>query len=169
MIGKIISFIGYATMIVMIILGLVVFVPHILGFSQYVVVSGSMEPGIPVGSVVFAKPVEASELETGDVIVFYTVNHKDTPVTHRVVENRIADREVVTKGDANAGNDMSPAPYEKIVGKVIFSVPRLGYLVGPFGTVLGKFSAVMFIAAGYLLTMIGGNISGKTAGEDERQ
>ncbi len=166
MIGKIISFIGTATMVVMIVLGLAVFVPHLLGFSQYVVVSGSMEPAIPVGSLVFSKPVEPSELEPGDVIVFYNANHNDTPVTHRVVENHVADGEIVTKGDANTGNDLSPAPYERIEGKVSFHIPRIGYLVGPFGTVLGKISAVMFIAAGYLLTMIGDNISKKRPERD---
>ena len=72
-------------MIVMIVLGLIVAVPHLLGYEQYVVVSGSMEPAIPVGSLVMAKPVKPAELQVGDVIVFYTERHIDTPVTHRVV------------------------------------------------------------------------------------
>ena len=126
---------------------------------------GKLDRGA-LGSLVFSKPVEPSELEPGDVIVFYNANHNDTPVTHRVVENHVADGEIVTKGDANTGNDLSPAPYERIEGKVSFHIPRIGYLVGPFGTVLGKISAVMFIAAGYLLTMIGDNISKKRPERD---
>lgn len=159
MFGKIISFIGTATMIVMIVLGLIVAVPNILGYEQFVVVSGSMEPAIPVGSLVMSKEVEPSELEVGDVIVFYTASHIDTPVTHRVVENRIDEREVITKGDANSSNDLSPVNYENIEGKVSLHIPRLGLLVGPFGTVLGKIAAVMIVVAGYLLTLIGSSLS----------
>ena len=145
-------------MIVMIVLGLIVAVPHLLGYEQYVVVSGSMEPAIPVGSLVMAKPVKPAELQVGDVIVFYTERHIDTPVTHRVVENRIDEREVITKGDANAANDINPVLYENIDGKVARHIPRIGFMVGLFGTVMGKFSALMIIVAGYLLTLVGSNL-----------
>ena len=146
-------------MIVMIVLGLIVAVPHLLGYEQYVVVSGSMEPAIPVGSLVMAKPVKPAELQVGDVIVFYTERHIDTPVTHRVVENRIDEREVITKGDANAANDINPVLYENIDGKVARHIPRIGFMVGLFGTVMCKFSALMIIVAGYLLTLVGSNLN----------
>ena len=146
-------------MIVMIVLGLIVAVPHLLGYEQYVVVSGSMEPAIPVGSLVMAKPVKPAELQVGDVIVFYTERHIDTPVTHRVVENRIDEREFITKGDANAANDITPVLYENIDGKVAGHIPRIGFMVGLFGTVMGKFSALMIIVAGYLLTLVGSNLN----------
>ena len=157
--GRLLSAIGTLTMILMIAMGLVVAVPHLLGYSQYVVVSGSMEPAIPVGSIVMSKPVEPAELEVGGVIVFYTEKHIDTPVTHRVVENRIDEREVITKGDANSSNDLSPVFYENIEGKVLHHIPRIGFVVGLFGTTLGKISALMIIVAGYLLTLIGSNFS----------
>lgn len=146
-------------MITMVILGLIVAVPHLMGYDQYVVVSGSMEPAIPVGSLVMAKPVKPAELQVGDVIVFYTDRHADTPVTHRVVENHVEDREVITKGDANAANDLSPVLYENIDGKVRHHIPRIGMIVGLFGTVMGKISALMIIAAGYLLTLVGSSIN----------
>lgn len=152
-------------MIVMIVLGLIVAVPHLLGYEQYVVVSGSMEPAIPVGSLVMAKPAEPAELQVGDVIVFYTDRHVDTPVTHRVVENRVEDREVITKGDANAANDLSPVLYENIDGKVVRHIPRIGMVVGLFGTVMGKISALMIIVAGYLLTLVGSNLSKSSQSE----
>jgi signal peptidase I len=159
MLGKIISAIGTLTMIVMVVLGLIVAVPHLLGYNQYVVVSGSMEPAIPVGSLVMSKPVKAEELKKGDVIVFYTEQHSDTPVTHRVVENHKAEREVITKGDANSGNDMNPVLYENIEGKVSRHIPRIGFVVGIFGTALGKFAALTIIVAGYLLTLVGSNLA----------
>ena len=106
-----------------------------------------------------AKPVKPAELQVGDVIVFYTERHIDTPVTHRVVENRIDEREVITKGDANAANDINPVLYENIDGKVARHIPRIGFMVGLFGTVMGKFSALMIIVAGYLLTLVGSNLN----------
>ncbi|MBP3898249.1 MAG: signal peptidase I [Mogibacterium sp.] len=165
--GRLLSAIGTLTMILMIAMGLVVAVPHLIGYSQYVVVSGSMEPAIPVGSIVMSKPVEPAELEVGDVIVFYTEKHIDTPVTHRVVENRIDEREVITKGDANSSNDLSPVFYENIEGKVLHHIPRIGFVVGLFGTTLGKISALMIIVAGYLLTLIGSNFSKNNQAESQ--
>lgn len=161
MLGKILRFIGTATLVILIVLCLGISVPRLFGFTQYVVVSGSMEPAIPVGSLVFSKATEPSELEKGDVIVFYTEMHNDTPVTHRVVENHVADREIITKGDANAGKDLNPVIYENVIGKVALHVPRLGYIAAPLGTFIGKIAALLFIVAGYLLSLIGTNLSKK--------
>lgn len=158
MIGKVLRCIGAATLVIIIVLCLSVSVPHLLGYTQYVVVSGSMEPAIPVGSLVFSKPTEPAELVQGEVIVFYTERHTKTPVTHRVVENRFADREIITKGDANDDNDPSPVSYDDVIGKVEHHIPRLGYLTAPLGTGPGKAAALAVIIAGYLLAMYGGNI-----------
>ena len=60
-------------------------VPRLMGYEIYEVVSGSMEPEIPVGSVIYVKAVQPQEVEAGDVIAF----HKDgSVITHRVEENR---------------------------------------------------------------------------------
>ena len=37
------------------------FVPKMLGYDEYAVLSGSMEPGIPVGAIVYDKNFAASE------------------------------------------------------------------------------------------------------------
>jgi signal peptidase len=76
-----------------------------------------------------------------------------------VVENHKAEREVITKGDANSGNDMNPVLYENIEGKVSRHIPRIGFVVGIFGTALGKFVALTIIMAGYLLTLVGSDLA----------
>jgi signal peptidase I len=143
-------------------------VPRFVNVQSYVVVSGSMEPTIPVGSLVYAKPVEPATLQQGDVIVFYSTNAASPsggagqdgviPVTHRVVENHVEDGEIITKGDANTSADISPAAYINVVGKVFAHIPKLGYLAAPLASLPGKIGMVMVILAGFLLTEAGNRI-----------
>ena len=108
--------------------------PRLAGIKTYVVISGSMEPAIPVGNMVYSKEVDPATLETGDVIVFYSSNALQggtdagdvIPITNRVVSNDIAAQEITTKGDANEQNDISKVIYMNVEGKVIFHVPHLG-------------------------------------------
>ena len=60
-------------------------VPRLMGYEIYEVVSGSMEPEIPVGSILYVEETPPEEIEAGDVIAFM---RNDTVVSHRVEENR---------------------------------------------------------------------------------
>jgi len=105
----------------------------------YIVVSGSMEPTLHVGDVVFVKEVNPWDIRKGDIITFKRNGHK---VTHRCV-NIIEDKKnwtrlFVTKGDANedpdlelvCGNDLiGRVPSVTIFGKTFyFKIPYLGCL-----------------------------------------
>ena len=160
-IGKLISAIGTIILIAAIIACLGLSVPRFAGIEQYVVISGSMEPAIPVGSMVYSAQTDPSTLEAGDIIVFYSNEAGSTPVTHRVVENHVADGEIITKGDANAQNDMSPVIYANVLGKLVLHVPMLGYIAAPLGTMMGKIAMGCLILAAYLLTVVGSKLSGK--------
>lgn len=159
--GKLISAIGTILLVVAIIACLGLSVPRFAGIEQYVVISGSMEPAIPVGSMVYSAQTDPSTLEAGDIIVFYSNEAGSTPVTHRVVENHVADGEIITKGDANAQNDMSPVVYANVLGKLVLHVPMLGYIAAPLGTMTGKIAMGCVILAAYLLTVVGSKLSGK--------
>lgn len=160
-IGRFISFIGTILLIAAIAACLALSVPRFAGIDQYVVISGSMEPAIPVGSMVYSAQTEPSTLDAGDVIVFYAKETGNTPVTHRVVENHIGDGEVITKGDANAQNDLSPVTYSSILGKMVLHIPMLGYLAAPIATTMGKVAMGCVILAAYLLTAAGSRLSGR--------
>ena len=59
------------TLVVLAIFLAVVFVGvRLLGFQVYAVLSGSMEPDLPVGSLVYVKAIEPEKLEIGDDISF---------------------------------------------------------------------------------------------------
>ena len=117
-----------------------------------------MEPAIPVGSMVYSRPIEPVDLDVGDVIVFYKTDGEDRPITHRVVENDAAARKLVTKGDANAHEDQDPVLYDNVIGKVVLHIPLFGMIAAPFSYTKGKISMVIIMAVGYLLVSLGGRI-----------
>ena len=112
--------------------------PRLFGYQIYTVVSGSMEPAIPTGSLVYIKEGEPEEAAKGDVIAFYGGAQTASIITHRVVENRVVMGEIVTKGDANESPDMTPVPYGHYLGKVERSIPEAGKLAAVFTSPAGK-------------------------------
>ena len=163
--GRFLDIAGTVIMLAALLLCLALSVPRLGGIRSYIVVSGSMEPTIPVGSMVYSKDVDPATLQKGDVIVFYSTEAASPsggggkngaiPITHRVVENNTEKGEVITKGDANETTDMSPAAYINIEGKVFAHIPKLGRLAAPLSTLQGKIAMVLVILAGFLLTEAG--------------
>ena len=164
--GRFLNFLGSFIMLAVILMCLALAAPRLAGIKSFVVISGSMEPAIPVGSMVYSKEVDPKTLETGDVIIFYSGNPVQgdagtgdvIPVTHRVVLNDTTAGEITTKGDANEQNDISKVTYLNVEGKVIFHIPKLGFLAAPLSSVKGKIAVALIILAGYLLTEVGSSI-----------
>jgi signal peptidase len=90
------------------------------------VYTGSMEPAIPVGSVVVIKPANPETLKVGDIICFKTEAEYPKTVTHRIIG--ITSQGFITKGDANEDPDQWIVKKENVIGKVIAVIPFLGYL-----------------------------------------
>ena len=106
------------------------FGPRLLGYSTFVVHGGSMEPAIPVGSMAVGKPVAASDLRVGDIVA-YKPPRASTATIHRVisVEGTAGSPKLFTlKGDANLTADPLPVALEGRGSRVIYSVPKIGYL-----------------------------------------
>ena len=109
-------------------------------YKTLVVLSGSMEPKIKMGSVVAVKPMD--DYKVGDVVTFGEMSKTKTPTTHRIYEIREdgGQKSFITKGDANNAPDQKPVKQDEIIGKVLFSVPYAGYGVAatrkPLGFVL---------------------------------
>ena len=156
-IGRILDIIGTLLIIAAIVLCLMLAVPRLLGIQSYTVLTGSMEPSIPVGSLIYAKYTEPQTLAEGDVIVFNDSN-ASIPVTHRVVENNTQEGQLITKGDANAQEDFAPISYYDVLGKVLLHIPVLGRFLAPLGTLTGKIGMLAIIAAGLLLSALGRRI-----------
>ena len=110
-------------------------VPKFFGYEIYSIVSGSMRPEYPVGTVVYVKDMEPAQVEEGDVIAFVREN---SIVVHRVVQNRTVEARFITKGDANNINDIDPVPYDNMVGRVEKKFPVAGHFLSIFNTFVGK-------------------------------
>ena len=152
--GRILGVIGTILMVLTIAACLGLVIPKIAGYDAYVVVSGSMEPNIPVGSIAYSKEVDPAELQTGDVIVFIDPARGTTPITHRVVSNDTAAGTIITKGDANDREDVNPATYDNVVGKVDFHVPRVGFVAAMLTSTQGKIVAGLILIEAWLLIEI---------------
>ena len=105
--------------------------PTILGHQMYIVLSGSMNPAFDTGSIVFVREIEPAKIKDGDIITYMGLEESEQIVSHRVVSvNKTDDRiNFTTKGDANEVNDPNPTPADKLIGKVIFAIPYLGYIM----------------------------------------
>ena len=116
------------------------------GFEVFAVLSGSMEPEYPVGSLLYVREVSPDTLVPGDVITF--VLEDDTPATHRITEilTENGARLYVTKGDANEFPDANPVRPENILGKPVFVLPYLGRLSGILQTDTGRWCAAILCA-----------------------
>ena len=105
-----------------------------------IVQSGSMEPNIKLGSIVLVKPVD--DYKIGDVITFGPYSKTKAPTTHRIYDIKVEGGAPVyiTKGDANNAPDQREIAKRDVLGKVLFSVPYVGFAVDfakkPMGFVL---------------------------------
>lgn len=105
------------------------FVPLPGDVEVKIVQSGSMEPSVPVGSIVTVVP--KGSYSVGDIITFGKDNKKTIPTTHRIIgiEREEGSIRYVTKGDANEEKDNALVRHSEIIGSVAFTVPRVGYVI----------------------------------------
>ncbi len=132
---------------------------RLFGVQVYSVISGSMEPEYPVGSLIYVKEVKPSEVQVGDVITFVLSNK--TPATHRVIAIDKDNQLFYTQGDANyqineeTGEKVymedPPVHFNKLKGKPVFKIPVLGYIAYYIQHPPGMYIA---IAAGAILLIL---------------
>jgi signal peptidase len=122
--------------------------PRLLPYRTFTVLSGSMEPAIPTGSMIFDREVDAADLAPGDVVTFHPPGHGGKLVSHRVVrvEKSKAGTFLVTRGDANGVADDWRIPAEGRGLKYEFHIPYLGYVVGGLLTPTGRLVALVLAA-----------------------
>lgn len=137
-------------LIMVVIIGIIgaLIVPKFMGYETYAVLSGSMEPYYHVGSVVYVdKSAAPEEIEVGDPITF--IKGDSMVATHRVVEIHEAEKEFVTKGDANDVVDLAPVTFDQMIGKAEWSIPLIGYI-----SIYIKTKKGLFMAAAVLIVLI---------------
>jgi signal peptidase len=138
------------------ILGLVAITvgPRLFPYQALVVRSGSMEPAIETGSIVFYRKIAAEKVKVGDVIVFSRPGDPSERITHRVHEvgTSSTGRYFVTKGDANGTPDDWRVPAVGDGWKEAFHVPVVGYVLYGLQSQLGRL--LLLIVPAVLLGLI---------------
>lgn len=150
---KVWNFIVIGVLAFMVLLAAVLYLPKLVGIEPLIVLSGSMEPKYPVGSLLYVQHKEPEQMKKGDVITFF-IDEK-TMVTHRIESVDLAKREFVTKGDANAVSDGTPVRFDCVVGTPVCAVPGLGYAADRMSHTSGKILYVTLMVTGILLLYMG--------------
>lgn len=127
--------------------------PTIFGQRMLIVLSGSMEPKIQTGSVVFDNPnFSIAQLKVGDIITFVPPTDPNILITHRIyrIVSQKGQEAFMTKGDANAVPDGWIIPTKNVVAEYDhFTIPYLGYYLEFLQTKIGI--GLMLIVPGLLL------------------
>jgi signal peptidase len=92
------------------------------------IVTGSMSPYIEPGDIAIIQRLTPDEVELDDVLLFRT---EAVRIAHRVVGLDEDERGLpvfVTRGDANEQADSDPVIAEQVVGKVVYVIPRVGWI-----------------------------------------
>jgi len=135
---------------------LVVVLPRATHGSAMTVLTGSMTPTIPVGSVVLVRPVDPGTLRVGDVATYQPKAGKAEFITHRVlkIDSSTTPTTFTFKGDANRGADIAPVSAEQIRGKVWFHVPYLGAIRDGLHGKGGFTLVAMLLLVGYAISQL---------------
>lgn len=128
-----------------------VLVPRLAGATPYTILTGSMEPDMPPGTIVIVKPLPFEQIRQGDVVTYQLESGKPMVVTHRVVGIDVVDGEtrLVTQGDANDAPDALSVRAVQVKGVVWYHVPMIGYATSLVDDV-SKGIAVRVIGAAFL-------------------
>lgn len=157
-------------------------IPGAVGADEsYVVASGSMEPVLSPGDVIFVYSVEPTGIDEGDVIVYGT-GASTIPTTHRVVEVVQTDEgdggvAFRTKGDANEEADLALVPGSQVqgrvpvvdlplVGTVLVALPFVGYVV-QFGNTTSGFILLLVVPVLLFVVNEGWRIASTTVDRTE--
>ena len=104
----------------------------------HVVITGSMEPAISVGSLVFTQEVDAKSLKVSDIIAFTSPDDPKGTIIHRIHSIKSTDPlRFETKGDNNNAPDNWDVVVVGVIGKHLFSIPYLGHPAAFIRTPLG--------------------------------
>jgi len=148
--------ISWALLIIVAALAIIVIVvPAVTGARPYTILTGSMEPQYPPGTLVVVRGVDPAEIAIGDVITYQLRSGEPEVVTHRVVAVQVdaaGEQTFVTQGDANNSADADPVRDVQVVGRLWYAVPYIGWINN---VVTGSMRAWLIPAAAGALAVYG--------------
>jgi signal peptidase I len=131
--------------LLVLLIGLVVIPKAFFHVQVRAVVSGSMLPQLPVGSLVIAVPRPFEDLKVGNDLMYLLNDGDGAVVTHRIVAIDTLNQRLTTQGTANTTAD-PPVDYKNTLGVVKLHLPLAGYPLMLLDSTLGKIAAATVFA-----------------------
>ncbi|MDO5042517.1 MAG: signal peptidase I, partial [Slackia sp.] len=131
---------------------------RLVGLTPYAVLSGSMEPQYPVGSMIYVKSADPATVQVGQAITFEA--GADKLITHQVYDIDPEQRLFYTQGIANVNSageishDAAPTSWDALVGVPVACVPYLGYVNDWITHAPGIYVMVALVAVIMAITIV---------------
>ncbi len=106
-----------------------VVVPKAMGATPLTILTSSMEPAFPPGTLIIVRPTPPEDIHVGDVVTYQFRSGDAAVVSHRVIgirDSSSGGRTFTTQGDNNASPDPDVVP-EQLRGVVWYGVPYVGW------------------------------------------
>jgi signal peptidase len=137
----------------------VIAVPKVTGSVPLTILTGSMKPSLPPGTLIIVQPVDPGDLRIGDVATYQIRSGNPDVITHRIVSvstTTEGERSFTFQGDNNRSADADRIASGQVQGKVWYSLPLLGHVntaVGANRSWLAPVFAVLLLGyAVYMMT-----------------
>lgn len=137
---------------------LVVALPMLTKSTPYTVLTSSMSPSYPAGTLVITKPTDVQQIHIGDVVTYQVKSNQPEVITHRVIQivepTKAGDTvKFITKGDANSLPDPIVKPVQ-VRGVVWYAVPYIGWVNNVINgdsraVIIPLIAGLLFLYAGY--------------------
>ncbi|MBR6935587.1 MAG: signal peptidase I [Clostridia bacterium] len=127
------------------------------GVRYMCVLSSSMEPELPVGSLIVVVPKRPEAVSEGENITYLAGG---SLVTHKVIKNDEGGKFLITKGIAGKLED-APVPYSAVRGVQKICIPGLGKLAAKLGSARGKIAVISSAAAIFIIVILADIITGR--------
>ena len=128
---------------ILVLIYLIIFIPTFWGKNPLVVISGSMEPTLKVGGILYYEKIDLNDFKEGDILVYELNEHT---ISHRIVD--ITDNGFLTKGDNNNSIDTYEVENMQVIGKgTNWSIPYIGY----YAYFVYNHKYLLFISVGVII------------------
>lgn len=119
----------------------------------YTILTQSMYPTIKAGDVVITYKQDDNIYDKDDIITYVSSNNGGITITHRVYEAYNVDGvySYKTKGDNNNAPDSEIVRSESVLGKVVFKIPKAGYIQQFLASKFGFIIAIVLPALAIII------------------
>ena len=152
--------VGAALLVLIVGLGLLaIVVPAAVGGTALTVLTQSMEPTLPPGTLIIVRPTSVEDIRLGTVLTYQIASDRPELETHRVIERSTDTRgrtSFITKGDNNDLPDSPAVQPVQVKGTLWYSIPMLGYVNNLVGgsaraIIVPIVAGALFVYAGYMV------------------